>query len=83
MTTAIQAMRKLQPAAGVAPRLQISDRVLGLFLASVVPALFWTAMVAIVGNAVGHPPAASTLAIVSVSIATFLALIVGSITLRA
>lgn len=64
------------------PATQISDKAAGILLASLLPAVFWTAMVALVGSAVGQTPAAATLVTVGVSIAAFLAVIVGSLVAR-
>lgn len=61
---------------------QISDKAAGILLASVLPAVFWTAIVALVGSAVGQTPAAATLLTVGVSIAAFLGVVVGSLVAR-
>lgn len=47
-------------------------RLAGLSIIALVPALFWTGIVALVGAAVGHPPGAVTLMTVGAAIATFL-----------
>jgi hypothetical protein len=47
-------------------------RVAGLTVIAVFPALFWTALAALIGNAVGHPPGVATLATMGAAIATFL-----------
>ncbi len=65
-----------------ASRLQFSDRSTGLLLACLVPALFWTAMIALVGNALGAMPAVATLALIALGIAAFLVIVVGSLTAR-
>jgi hypothetical protein len=44
----------------------------GLTIIALVPALFWTGIVALVGAAIGHPPGAVTLMTVFAAIATFL-----------
>jgi glucose uptake protein GlcU len=45
---------------------------LGLTIIALVPALFWTGVVALVAAAVGQTPSAITLATVGAAIATFL-----------
>jgi hypothetical protein len=45
----------------------------GMLLVSLVPALFWTALLASGGAAVGHPPSALMLMSVGTAIAAFLA----------
>lgn len=60
----------------------ISDKVLGLALASLLPALFWTAVYGLVGSALGQAPAAATLFTIGFSIAAFLAVVVGSLMAR-
>jgi hypothetical protein len=47
-------------------------RLLGLTIIALVPALFWTGVVAAVGTAIGQPPSAITLMTVGAAIATFL-----------
>ena len=47
-------------------------RLMGLTVMALVPALFWTGVVALIGAAVGHPPSAITLTTVGAAIATFL-----------
>lgn len=81
MSSVAQASRSGRIAAPVS-RLPISDRATGLLLACVVPALFWTAMIAFVGNALGAMPAVATLGLISLGIAAFLVIVVGSLTAR-
>jgi hypothetical protein len=81
MTIATQVMRPERTVAA-RPGYQLSDRVLGLALASIVPAVFWTSVVAVVGNAVGQPPGMLTLALVALSITAFLAIVVASVISR-
>ncbi len=45
----------------------------GMLLVSLFPALFWTALLAAGGTAVGHAPSALTLMTVGTAIAAFLA----------
>ncbi len=47
-------------------------RLIGLTIIALVPALFWTGVVALIGTAVGHAPSAITLTTVGGAIATFL-----------
>ncbi len=47
-------------------------RLLGLTIIALVPALFWTGVVAAIGSAIGQPPSAITLVTVGAAIATFL-----------
>lgn len=61
---------------------QISDRALGVALASLLPALFWTTIYALVGSALGQAPGAATLVTVGLAITSFLAVVVGGLTAR-
>lgn len=81
MITAVQ-ISGSQRAAARMPAAQVSDKALGILLASLFPALFWTAMIAIAGSAMGHSLSVATLATVGGSIATFLAVVVGSLVAR-
>jgi hypothetical protein len=45
----------------------------GLLIVSLFPALFWTALIAGVGAAIGHAPSPAALMIVGTAIAAFLA----------
>jgi len=47
-------------------------RLVGLTIIALVPALFWTGVLAAVGSAIGHPFSSATLATVGAAIATFL-----------
>jgi hypothetical protein len=47
-------------------------RLMGLTVAALFPALFWTGVAAAVGSAIGHPLSIATLATVGAAIATFL-----------
>jgi hypothetical protein len=53
-----------------------SHRLAGLAIVSVIPALFWTAVLAVVGNAVGHALDPLALATIGAAIAAFLAAVV-------
>lgn len=82
MTTAVQAsnasgMTATLPARRPAARL--NDKLLGLALASLAPALFWTALLAVFSRAIGQALAADTLALIGAVIAAFLAVVVGSL----
>ena len=61
---------------------RLHDKVVGLALASIVPALFWTAIVAGVGTLAGAPPSAAVLLTTGIVIAAFLASVVGGLVLR-
>ncbi|HEY7669998.1 MAG TPA: hypothetical protein VH852_05100 [Hyphomicrobium sp.] len=58
-------------------------RLIGLTIIAVVPALFWTAIVALIGAAVGHPQSVVTLATIGAAIATFLFTVVSALFGRA
>lgn len=60
----------------------LSHAALGLAIASLLPALFWTAVIAGVGHAVGSTPSLEMLALIGSGIAAFLALVVGSVVAR-
>ena len=47
-------------------------QLLGLTVVALFPALFWTAVAAAVGSAIGHPLGIATLATIGAAIATFL-----------
>jgi hypothetical protein len=47
-------------------------QLLGLTIVALFPALFWTAVAAAVGGAIGHPLSIATLATIGAAIATFL-----------
>jgi hypothetical protein len=53
-----------------------SHRLAGLAIVSVIPALFWTAVLAVVGNAIGHALDPLALATIGAAIAAFLAAVV-------
>ena len=55
---------------------QSSHRLTGLAIISVIPALFWTALLAVVGNAIGHALDPLALATIGAAIAAFLAAVV-------
>jgi hypothetical protein len=48
------------------------DRLIGLLIVSLFPALFWTAVLAFGANAIGHPLSALLLATFGAAIAAFL-----------
>lgn len=79
MNTAVQ-MSATRRVAAAMPA--VSDKTLGILLASLIPAVFWTAMIAVVGSAIGHSPSATTLVTVGVAIAAFLGVVVGSLVAR-
>jgi len=43
----------------------------GLTLVALVPALFWSGVVAVIGSAIGHPLSTATLVTIGAAIATF------------
>ena len=55
----------------------------GMLLVSLFPALFWTALLAAGGAAVGHAPSALTLMTVGTAIAAFLAAVAHALFARA
>ncbi len=55
---------------------QGSHRLAGLAIVSVIPALFWTAVLAVGGNAIGHTLDPLALATIGAAIAAFLAAVV-------
>jgi hypothetical protein len=57
-------------------------RLVGLTIIALVPALFWTGVLAAVGNAIGHPLSVATLTTVGAAIATFLFTAVGALFAR-
>jgi glucose uptake protein GlcU len=58
-------------------------RLMGLTVVALVPALFWTSVVALIGAAVGQPPSAATLVTVGAVIATFLFTVIAALISRA
>ena len=58
---------------------QGSHRLAGLAIVSVIPALFWTAVLAVVGNAIGHALDPLALATIGAAIAAFLAAVVSAL----
>jgi hypothetical protein len=56
-----------------------SHKLAGLLMVSLAPALFWTALLGLGGNALGHVPDALTLATVGAAIATFLAAVANAL----
>jgi hypothetical protein len=56
-----------------------SRRLAGLLIVSLAPALFWTALLAAGGNALGHQPHALTLATIGAAIAAFLAAVANAL----
>ena len=52
---------------------EASYRFAGLLIVSLFPALFWTALIAGIGSAVGHSPSAVTLMTIGTAIAVFCA----------
>lgn len=81
MSTAVQISTPRSVATAMSTA-QLSDKALGILFASIVPALFWTAMLALVGGAFGQSLSLATLVTVGGSITAFLALIVGSLVAR-
>lgn len=81
MSMAIQAARTEQ-STGALSRPQLTDKSIGLVIAALLPALFWTLLVAGIGHAIGQAPSLATLMLIGSSIAAFLALVVGSIIAR-
>lgn len=81
MFTAVQ-ISSAQHAPAAIPAAQLSDKALGILFASVIPAVFWTAIVALVGAAIGQSPSLMTLATIGTSITVFLAVVVGSLMAR-
>jgi hypothetical protein len=53
-----------------------SHRLAGLAIVSLVPAVFWTTVLAVGGNAIGHPLDPLALATIGAAIAAFLAAVV-------
>jgi hypothetical protein len=53
-----------------------SHRLAGLAIVSLVPAVFWTTVLAVGGNAIGHPLDPMALATIGAAIAAFLAAVV-------
>ena len=58
---------------------QGSHRLAGLAIVSVIPALFWTAVLAVAGNAIGQPLDPLALATIGAAIAAFLAAVVSAL----
>jgi hypothetical protein len=56
-----------------------AQRLAGLAIVSVLPALFWTLLLAVAGNAVGHPFDPLALATIGAAIAAFLAAVVSAL----
>ncbi|MGE0316681.1 MAG: hypothetical protein AB7O94_02515 [Hyphomicrobiaceae bacterium] len=56
------------------------SRIFGLLLVATVPALFWTAMVALVGPLAGYAPSPAVLAAIAVGIGGFLFAVCGALT---
>jgi hypothetical protein len=52
---------------------EASYRFAGLLIGSLFPALFWTALIAGIGSAVGHSPSAVSLMTIGTAIAVFCA----------
>ncbi len=59
---------------------QASDRLLGLLLMTLAPALFWTGCLAVAGYAFNAPVDATTLASIAVLITVFLGAICSALT---
>ena len=59
------------------------DRIMGLILMAVVPALFWTAIVAAAAPLIGFTVSFTTLGLIAGGIATFLASVCCAVTGRA
>jgi hypothetical protein len=56
-----------------------SHRLAGLAIVSLVPAVFWTTVLAVGGNAIGHPLDPLALATIGAAIAAFLAAVVSAL----
>jgi hypothetical protein len=56
-----------------------SHKLTGLLIVSLAPALFWTALLGLGGNALGHQPHALTLATIGATIAAFLAAVANAL----
>lgn len=54
---------------------RLSDRAIGLSLVAIVPAMFWTVLVAIAGLLLNHPLSPAALAMTAAAIAGFLLII--------
>jgi len=78
-TTAIQISTTARP---TQMSLRLPDRILGLALATLVPACFWTALIARVALALGSPLRGLTLASIATLIAAFPGPVVGAIIMR-
>lgn len=61
---------------------RLSDRVLGLSLMAIAPALFWTALLAMTAPALGYAPSGIALATFGVIVATFLGCVCCALTSR-
>ena len=70
------------PEIASAPRRTRSDRVMGLVVMALLPALFWTALVAMLAPLAGYAPSPATLVMIAGGIATFLASICCAVTSR-
>lgn len=57
----------------IARKQDAANRLTGLLIMSLFPALFWTALVAGIGAAIGHVPSPLTLATFAAAVAAFLA----------
>jgi hypothetical protein len=68
-----QAQRAITAIAYREERADIPHRIIGLLLVSLVPAVFWTGLVATVGTALGHTMNPTALATFGLAIAAFCA----------
>lgn len=57
-----------------------SHRLIGLLIVALVPALFWSGLIALVGYALGYSVSPYMLATIGASIAAFLALVMKALT---
>ena len=80
MITAVRISATQRPAGTI--RAPLSDKAIGILLASAIPAIFWTGLVAFVGSVLGQTPSVATLITIGTGIATFLAVIVGCLVAR-
>lgn len=61
---------------------RLSDRLLGLSLMAILPALFWTALPAMTAPALGFAPSGIALATFGITVATFLGCVCCALTSR-
>jgi len=59
-----------------------SDRLVGLLIMSLFPALFWTGLIALAAAAIGQPLGTLALVSIGVAIAIFLAVVISTLVAR-